>query len=200
MGSVRARCTCSAGTHDVTIAEGSLSNFSDVDLPVTERATLTAGADTLLVVLTRRFGTPLTTLSGSPLVSSTPLTLELPDAQLTPIVELPEPLLGGSVSTNVILADRWFCGDRREIVTDPQRVHRRRAQHRPAGEPHLGHPRAGHVSAPDSQFRGRECAGCRIRVRPGGVPSLDTRARRCRPTPHRSSIGSTPLDRRPRDR
>ncbi len=109
-----------SGTHRITVDEESLVNFSDVDLPVTEPTTLTAGNDTLLFVLTRRYGSPVTSLSGSPLVAPSPLTLELPDAVLTPIVELPEALLGGTTSTQIVLTDRFWCGESpRVIVTDP---------------------------------------------------------------------------------
>ncbi len=109
------------GTHQVTVGEESLTNFGDIDLPVTESASLTSGDDTLLLVLTRRYGTPVTSLTGSPLVSSTSttLTLQLPDALLTPLVQLTEPMLG-SPTTQVILTNRWFCGDSNTmIVTDP---------------------------------------------------------------------------------
>lgn len=105
------------GTHQVTVDEESLVNFSDIDLPVTEPATLTAGPDLLRLVLTRRYGTPVTTLTGSPLVSSAPLTLQLPDAVLVPIVELPDSLANSTISTNIILIDHFWCDA--EIVTDP---------------------------------------------------------------------------------
>lgn len=108
------------GTHQISVDEESVVNFPDVDLPVTEPATLSTGTDTLLFVLTRRYGSPVTTLTGSPLVADSPLTLELPDAVLAPIVELPEALLGGTVSSQVILTDRFWCGEApRVIVSDP---------------------------------------------------------------------------------
>ncbi len=109
------------GSYDVTVAEQSLSNFADVDFPVTESGAVTAGNDTLRLVLQRRYGAPFTTLNGSPAESQMPLTLQLPEAVVTPDIDLPLQLAGGSVgSSSVEVSDRWWCGERnRTVVFNP---------------------------------------------------------------------------------
>ena len=164
------------GSRQITIAENSLLNFPDIDFPVTEPATLTDGPDLLRLVLTRRYGSPVTTLTGSPLVATAPLTLELPDAVVTPIVELPGPLLGATTSTQVVLARPVLV--RRALTDDrhrPEHVLRGPSRDRAHRVRDPSPTRAGHVSHRHAQLGVLErCSGRRA----GGVPALDARAGR----------------------